>query len=76
MQFAIHSGVIAYPKLVMLYGLNPDDCIRWDEHDPVTFKGRIESNYIHFSTRQFGDYKEYLNKLLGITEEAGGRIWE
>ena len=63
-MFAIHSGIIAYPKIIMLYELNSDDCIRWDVFDPTTFRGRIESDYIHLYPRQFGDYKEYLNKLL------------
>ena len=66
--FAVHPGFvtsasdgdrhyIGYNQLVELYGVDPKQCIGWDDRDPSTFRGRSEKNYIHLYPKANGDYR-------------------
>lgn len=53
--FAIHpSGGVSYRELIRCYGLDPKDCLRWDERGS---RGRVERDFIHLWVDESDDYK-------------------
>ena len=65
--YAIHPGnvplendeqlhYITYHDLIKLYGLQPFQCVLWDDENPTTFLGYKKENFVHLYTRQDGNY--------------------
>jgi hypothetical protein len=48
---------ISASQLAQLYGLNPRDCIIWDEERPETYSGRNYEDYKHFYPSYKGSYQ-------------------
>lgn len=66
-MYAIHPGwvksymdgdehYIGYMALIKLYGLNPANCVLWDQDSPQTFAGRKWKDYKHFFPTSNGQY--------------------
>ncbi|MBJ7436970.1 MAG: hypothetical protein JHC54_15060, partial [Acinetobacter sp.] len=66
LKFAIHPGwiidndkkhvFIPYLRLVSLFRLPESQCVRWDEEDPVSYRGRNPNDYIHLYPSSVGNY--------------------
>lgn len=65
--YAIHPGYVisatdgqrhwvGFDKLVKLYRVNRQSCIRWDDTDPTSFLGRNEKLFTHLYPRNDGNY--------------------
>ena len=72
-KFAIHPGYVSkwakpdcmhmqrnyvgFSNLIDLYGINPRDCILWDDEKRETFVGRKHEDYNHLYPSPSGNYE-------------------
>lgn len=87
-KFAIHSGIIygdgvkegwadmtlmRYQEVVKAYGLDPEDCISWENHFPKRSDGRFASEFVHLHPVSSGDYAGELMRAILMYEKIKAR---